>query len=190
MEGTNMTRRVIIALSLVLMTGSVLCLGAGQAAQPGTKLPPIEDLAQGKFVKPPPSPAPVSYLNALSMKGDYIGQGKTLKFQGDQLKVKKTDRGVSLNIGPWSAWFGAPKGQFLRVGEYRNAKRHAFSKDAPGIDFSGEGRGCNMIAGEFVVWELEVKDNQITKLAIDFVQRCEGKMPPLIGRIRINSSLQ
>jgi hypothetical protein len=59
---------------------------------------------------------------------------------------------------------------------------------SPGLEFMGYGRGCGQISGQFVVWELEVQGNTVTKLAVDFVQRCEGRMPPLYGRLRYQSS--
>jgi hypothetical protein len=148
----------------------------------------MESLRDGKFIKPPRSSVPVSYLRAISSKGDYIGQGKTYSYAAEVLTVRRSDRGVNINAGGWNIQFGAPNGRFLEVGEYRDAKRYAFSGASPGIEFTGEGRGCNQIAGQFVVWEIEVKGNEVTKLAIDFVQRCEGSMPPLYGRLRYRSS--
>jgi hypothetical protein len=153
----------------------------------GVSRPTIEALAEDKFVKPVRSGAPVSYLRVVSSKGDYIGQGKSYSYDGDELNVQTNNRGVTVSVGGWTLNFGGPGNLFLGVGEYDGAKRFPFSGDAPGIEFYGNGRGCNMIAGKFVVWELEVKGNQV-RLAIDFVQRCEEKMPPLYGSLRINSS--
>jgi S1-C subfamily serine protease len=151
----------------------------------------MDALRDGKFIKPPRSTAPVSYLRAISTKGDYIGQGKTYSYPPEALTVRRNDRGVNITVGApigWQINFGAPMGQFLEVGDYRDAKRYPFSGASPGIEFMGQGRGCNQISGQFVVWELEIKGNEVTKLAIDFVQRCENTMPPLYGRIRYQSS--
>lgn len=52
------------------------------------------------------------------------------------------------------------------------------------------GRGSNKLAGEFVVWELEVADGRIVRLAVDFVQRSEEVGPPLVGRLRVNSGFE
>jgi hypothetical protein len=84
---------------------------------------------------------------------------------------------------------GAPNGQSLRVGEYPDAKRFAFSGDSPGLDFCGNGRGSNTISGAFVVWELETEGDRVVRLAIDFIQRGDGR-PPLRGKIRINSAFE
>jgi hypothetical protein len=151
----------------------------------------MDALRDGKFIKPPRSASPVSYLRVISSKGDYIGQGKAYAYPGDALAVRRNDRGVNISVGGpfgWRISFGAPHGRFLEVGQYLDAKRYPFSGASPGIEFTGEGRGCNQISGEFVVWELEFKGNEVAKLAIDFIQRCETKMPPLYGRLRYQSS--
>jgi hypothetical protein len=153
----------------------------------------MDALRDGKFIKPPRSAFPVSYLRAISSPGDYIGQGKTYSYTGEDLTLRRNDRGVNISVGGggaggWQILFGAPQGRFLEVGEYLDAQRFPFSGASPGIEFMGQGRGCNQISGQFVVWELEVQGNTVTKLAIDFVQRCEGRMPPLYGRLRYQSS--
>jgi hypothetical protein len=142
------------------------------------------------FIKPRRSASPTTYLRAVSSKGDYIGQGKTYSYSGDKLVVRRTDRGVQIKVDGWTLLFGAPKGQFLEVGVLDDAKRHPFSDNHPGIEFYGQGRGANRISGKFVVWEFEVRGNQIVRLAIDFTQHSEETQPPLKGTIRINSSFE
>src|SRR5262249_21337980 len=99
--------------------------------------------------------------------------------------------GVSIIAGGFGGWrilFGAPQGRFLEVGEYLNARRYPFSGTSPGIEVTGYGRGGNPIFGQFVVGELEIKNNQGVRLAVDFIQQCEQRMPPLYGSIRFNST--
>lgn len=141
------------------------------------------------FVKPAKSDAATSYMKVVSSPGDFIGQGKNCDYKGDQLVIKPTPRGVQITVDGWNLQIGAPRNQTLKVGEYPNAKRFAFSGESPGLDFFGKGRGSNQLTGEFVVWEMEVNGNQVVKLAIDFVQRSDGK-PPLTGKIRFNSGLE
>lgn len=143
-----------------------------------------------ELVKPAKSDEPTSYLKIVSPAGDFIGQGKTYEYKGSDLVVKKTARGVHVEVKGWGLDIGGPNGQFLAVGEHRDAKRFFVSGKSPGLDFSGNGRGSNTLSGEFAVWELEVAGGQFTRLAIDFVQRCEGKGPPLIGNLRINSTFE
>jgi hypothetical protein len=98
--------------------------------------------------------------------------------------------GVQIGVDGWHIEFAAPRGGTLQVGNYPGARRYPFHDEAPGIAFGGNGRGCNEIAGHFVVWELEVQGNRVVRLAIDFVQHCERAGPPLTGSVRFNSSLQ
>jgi V8-like Glu-specific endopeptidase len=154
------------------------------------KVKPVAPPAKAAFVKPAKSDKPMSYLKVVSSPGDYIGQGKTYEFTGDQLDIKKTPRGVKIKVDGWTLDVGAPVGQFLAVGEHQGAKRHISSKDAPGISFVGKGRVSTKITGAFVVWELEVEGDRIVRLAIDFVQYSDEKGVPLTGKIRVNSNLQ
>jgi predicted Zn finger-like uncharacterized protein len=144
----------------------------------------------GAFIKPAKSANPTNYMKVVSSKGDFIGQGKSYDYRGDQMVVKRTQRGLNIAVDGWNLDIGAPNGMFLQVGEFPGAKRFAFSDNSPGLDFYGKGRGSNRLAGEFVVWELEFDGDRVVRVAIDFVQRCEERMPPLHGKIRINSSLQ
>ncbi len=157
----------------------------------GVSRPSLEALADGKFVKPPRSSTPVSYLRAVSSKGDYIGQGKNYSYESDEISPQMNPRGVTVHVGGIGGWtlnFGGPGKRFLESGEYRDAKRFPFSGESPGLEFYGFGRGANTLSGEFMVWEIEVKNNQVVRLAVDFIQRCEGKMLPLYGSLRINST--
>lgn len=149
---------------------------------------PGPDVPVKAFTKPAKAAAPTSYLKIVSSPGDFIGRGMSYDYKGDQLTLKKTPRGINVRVDGWTLDIAGPKGQFPQVGEYREAKRAPFNGESPGLNFSGKGRGSNKLSGEFVVWELEVTGDQITRLAIDFVQRSEGAGPPLTGQLRFNSS--
>jgi hypothetical protein len=75
--------------------------------------------------------------------------------------------------------------------EYEGAQRYAFhSPTKPGIDVSGDGRGCNTDAGRFLLSQLTfATDGSVKSLAIDFEQHCEGATPALYGTLRINSTI-
>jgi hypothetical protein len=161
-------------------------LGPYQLKVLGAKEP---EPAKG-FVKPKESKTPTSYLKIVSSPGDYIGQGKTYDYKGNELVIKVTPQGLNLTVDGWNLDISGPKGQALQVGEYQNAKRYPFNGDSPGLSFYGKGRGNNKIAGEFVVWELEINNGQVVRAAIDFVQRGNESGPPLIGKLRFNSTLE
>jgi Trypsin-like peptidase domain len=152
----------------------------------------MESLLEGKFIKPVPSGSPISSLQIASVKGDPIGQGKTYSFPGSDLHVSTTNRGVLVSspgfgLG-WTVQVGGPGNRFLDVGEYDDVRRYAFSGDAPGLQVTGNSIGSEKVFGKFVVWEVEVKREQIIRLAVDFIQRTEKTAPPLVGSLRINSS--
>lgn len=75
----------------------------------------------------------------------------------------------------------------IQVGKYLNAERAPFAK-GPRISVSGQGRGCSQTSGEFEVLEIEFISGQIHRLAINFSQRCEQRMSPIMGMLRFNST--
>lgn len=64
----------------------------------------------------------------------------------------------------------------------------------PGTDFpfllaaSGDEDCEGGIAGTFVVRDIAVTNNQVTRLAVDFLQHCNGSPAPLLGAYRFNST--
>jgi hypothetical protein len=157
----------------------------------GAVRPNFDALRDGRFIQPARSAFPVTYLRVESLAGDYIGQGKNYAYQKDDLTFQPWGfGGIRCQVGQmgnWSLLLGAGQGRNLQVGEYRDAKRHPFSGASPGIEFTGNGRGCNTISGAFRIWELEIDGTSVGRLAVDFVQRCEERSPPLAGMLRYNS---
>jgi hypothetical protein len=148
----------------------------------------LEAVRDGRFSRPPHSASPVTYLHSVSSPGDYIGQGKTYSYDAGGITAQRDYRGFNISAGGFTFHFGGPGNSFLQSREYLDAKRHPFSEGSPGIEVSGNGRGCNTIVGKFVVWEYATKGNEVVRLAIDFTQSCEAKGAPFYGRIRINST--
>jgi hypothetical protein len=84
---------------------------------------------------------------------------------------------AGMNQGLWwdldfnTTQLGVP----LAPGVYEDAERAAFvSPDHPGIDVSGDGRGCNTITGRFQVHEYELVNGRVKKATVSFEQHCEG----------------
>src|ERR1700737_1888810 len=132
-----------------------------------------------------------------SQPGDYIGGGITQTFTpaDGTFAVNTTYNGgaqVSFHTpnfsSSWNLSFGPPTGQALKPGEYETAQRFAFhSPTRPGLDVSGDGRGCNIITGRFLVSDITFAPNgNIQMLAVDFEQHCEGAAPALFGSVRYN----
>jgi hypothetical protein len=145
-------------------------------------------------------PAPASFFSIVSEPFEYIGQGQLWllkdpgaistglgQYQDNSLRVSYNDENTNFELQ-----IKAPDGANLEVGEYLNATRLPFQEPQnPGLDFSGEGRGCNMLTGSFTILELNYNaDGEIDQLAIDVVQFCEQPDgPKLTAQIRLNSSL-
>ncbi len=150
----------------------------------------LEALIEGVFKKPKKAAARQTYLNVLSTSGDYIGQGKRYNYTKDQLQYNGSEGLISVNVDNWRLTIAPGKGRIFKLGEYDQARRYPFNDTMPGIDFSGNGRGSNQLAGKFVIWEFRLKGDQIQELAVDFIQRSEMTGPPLVGMLRINSTLE
>src|SRR5262249_39617601 len=80
---------------------------------------PREEPGGESSVKPAKSETPTNYLKVVSTPGDYIGQGKSYEYAGEQLKVNKSTRAVGVSVDGWSLSIRAPKGEEFKVGEYR-----------------------------------------------------------------------
>ncbi len=200
----DLTKAVAIEMSDAGVAGTLSCTlvvlrgkdEVGRESLPlyseGATRPTFEALRAGQFLRPARSTAPVSYARIESSPGDYIGQGKSYSFTREDISLMGGyGGGVRCQIGGFSNWslsLSAGQGRNLEVAEYRNAKRQPFAGESPGIEFSGNGRGSNTLSGEFRIWEYEMKGNEVVRLAVDFVQRSEGSMPPLVGMLRYNST--
>ncbi len=160
------------------------------------KEPPVAGIKDGTFVKPAASAAPTTYFYAVSSaKDEFIGQGETIAYDGDKLRVSEVKGGTKVRLGvakksDWELTVAPPVGGTLKVGEYPDSKRYPENGKAPGLEFKGMNRDSTKVAGKFVVWEYEVVKGVVTKLAIDFIQQSEEKGPPLYGVVRYNSSFK
>ena len=59
---------------------------------------------------------------------------------------------------------------------------------APGLDFSGSGRGCNQLTGRFLVATAVFSGTQVQRFHARFEQHCEGWSVALRGQIWIDAS--
>jgi hypothetical protein len=141
----------------------------------------------------------VSALYVISSKGDYIGAGKTKSYvegqDGKFIISKNYHNGLTISLVEskeyWSLKFSAAGKQNLTPGIYKNASRFSLNTEgSPGLDFSGNGRGCNTLKGEFEILEIEYDDDgNVNVFAANFIQKCGITGSPLFGSIRINSAI-
>jgi hypothetical protein len=90
----------------------------------------------------------------------------------------------------WHLHFGAPQGQLLAPGVYKDAVRsEQLEPGHPGLDVSGVSRGCNIVTGEFEIQEIEYDvANRLKHFHATFVQHCEGGPDALYGTIWFESA--
>ena len=135
-----------------------------------------------------------------SEPGDYIGGGRTYAFtpaDGTFSANGNWDGGVSLSFHgwDWAEWwyldFAAADAAPLAVGVYPGATRFPFQGPGePGLDVSGDGRGCNMLTGSFEVKEIAFgAANDVLAFRATFEQHCEGWPAALTGEIRYNATV-
>ena len=135
--------------------------------------------------------AETATLHYESEPGDYIGQGETRTYteQDGIFRIFRTfGNGVEVNFQNGEWWylnFEAPFANELDAGYYPNAQRWPFQdEDKPGLDFSGDGRGCNTLTGEFTVNEAVFDWFGVPrKFSATLEQHCEGADPALYGSI-------
>jgi Putative binding domain, N-terminal len=148
-------------------------------------------------VAPSSAQTPVTSFSFASQPGDWVGQGQTqilLPPASSFTATKNFDGGVSLTVSganPQDLWlldFAAPGDVPLAPGTYLLATRFPFQlPTSPGLDVSGEGRGCNRLNGQFTVLDVVYgAGDTIVSFAADFEQRCEGQAAAMFGSVRYN----
>jgi hypothetical protein len=126
----------------------------------------------------------------ISSPGDYIGQGQTyVTTNYADFSFSGTATGISVGAFGYGFTFVPGTGN-LGVGTYPNTTRWPFNGGGPGMDISGNGRGCNTECGSFQVLEFHTNDaGQVDHLWLTYSNKCECNFAPMTGEIRYNSQL-
>jgi formylglycine-generating enzyme required for sulfatase activity len=165
-------------------------------ANPGWRSTRKDDFArwlQGGYPEPRPSSDALNALHLvvevpeptkLALKPNYM-YGK------NDLAAEVTPRGVSVRnddhgaggvVEQWTLQFGAPYEQLLKVGKYGGAYDPEILRGYSGplivvkhgvLDAGKQASEWSCGPGEFVVWEIEVKEQKVVRLAIDFIADSE-----------------
>ncbi|MGC0339645.1 hypothetical protein [Streptomyces sp. SLBN-8D4] len=132
-------------------------------------------------------------------EGDWISGGQSYSYSTssqDRLNVSaNTGNGVvtlsvdGANGDWWTLDLAAPSGQALTPGTYTGATRYPFNEATePGLDLSGNGRGCNQLTGTFTVSAVEFgPQGYVKKLDAAFEQHCEGGTSAARGEVHIEN---
>ena len=158
---------------------------------PGPVNPPPAGLWQPA---PGATPASGSYVYLQSDPGDYIGGGATSVYTPSNatLAVNASGAHVQVSVGGTHWWYGDFQGMSsltaLEPGYYGNLERYPFNNPVRGgLDWFGDGRGCNTLTGWFVVDTISFSGTAISALDLRFEQHCEGGAPALHGQVHWTS---
>lgn len=137
-------------------------------------------------------PSNSSYLTFKGDSSDYLTGGRSYLFtlNDTAFTVDSTVRITATRPGNSSWWYltlVAPNGAPLTVGTYSNATRWPFqAAGVPGLDLSGDGRGCNVLTGSFVVSEVAYAPNgSLDRLRATFEEHCEAGSAAVRGEVFI-----
>lgn len=131
-----------------------------------------------------------------SEQGDFIGAGQTKVYTPENatFQLSGNNQQLTLRVSTAQEWWyvnlAAPRGQTFVPGRYYEAERASFRTGrSPGIDVSGNGRGCNETWGSVYIQQIEANaQGQILSLEASFIQRCERlQAPALAGVVRYNA---
>ena len=147
--------------------------------------------ACGESVTTPSTPQIVpSKVQLTSDAGDFVGAGQGYTYTQANARLNLVAIGNRLDVTVtgdegWHATFQEPNSQAtLKAGTYTGLSRYPFHNAAiGGIDWSGEGRGCNTITGSFTIDSVTYTNGVMTAIDLRFEQHCEGAASALRGTI-------
>jgi uncharacterized repeat protein (TIGR01451 family) len=174
------------------LRGRVAWIASDATAPPGPLLPIPASLwapAAGA------TPLSGSYVYLQSQAGDFIGRGATATYTKANalLNLSVTDNRVTVGVGGDQNWSGdfvtMNSLSQLQPGYYADLRRYPFHNPVKGgLSWSGEGRGCNVLTGWFVVDGVTWNGASLATLDLRFEQHCEGGVPALRGKIHWEAS--
>jgi hypothetical protein len=153
----------------------------------GTAVIACGDNATGPANRPTPN-----YIRLQSDAGDYIGAGQSYDYSLANAVITLTVNAGLLSLSMrgdqwWYGNFAMPNTKSrLQPGVYPNAQRFNDATHA-GLDWYGEGRGCNMVAGSLIIDSLTYAGDTLMTIDLRFEQHCEGGTPALHGTIHWRS---
>ena len=189
-----------------LLTASLLvasCGGGGGGGGGGGDASPAPAPAPAPA---PSSPTPLPELPAsgtafavASDAGDPVGGGsKSYVYSKATASIRVTHAGASLQVEVlgdevWLGNFVSPQGSApLTKGEYANLSNGLGPTNANGSQTWGPEqllRNCPQPNGSLKITEVVYSGEQITRLELDFEQRCGGAVGSLRGRLRWEASV-
>lgn len=158
------------------LRGQIRWTSTDNVQPPGPLSPPPANLWRPAATFVPPAG---NYIYLVSDAGDYIGGGRTELLTPTNSTFNVTSNltaALQIGAGGWSGDFFAMQGlSQLQPGYYGDLQRYPFHNAVKGgLNWSGNGRGCNTLTGWFVVDSVSYSLGQMTAIDLRFEQHCEG----------------
>jgi hypothetical protein len=127
-------------------------------------------------------------IQILGSAGEYVTEGRNLQFSSPSAQFSVNDQNVgqvlievTAGLDSWEIELATADKHAFSPGRYDKAEKNGFADPGhPGMLITGAGRGCNDVAGSFVVKEVAYDSaGYLKKLSLDAVQYCDGGSPPL-----------
>jgi hypothetical protein len=127
--------------------------------------------------------------------GDYIGGGRSFSYgqSSAQITLNATGGLVVVSVIGDESWTGSfvlpgPPSS-VTTGTFAQVTRYPFQQpQTGGMDWFGEGRGCNALNGWFAIDAVKYASGVLTSIDLRFEQHCEGAAPALHGQIHWDAS--
>lgn len=191
----NTVYRASITSGIKDLSGDAITAGAWtfQTFAPGTATTqqPFTPIPAGLWQPPSgATPSAGNYVYLQSDVGDGIGQGQTYTYTplNAQLTFSAITGGVGVSIQGNTWWTGEFVGPStmsqVQVGYYSGLIRWPFHNPVlGGLNWSGDGRGCNMLLGWFAVDNVTYTNGVLSGVDLRFEQQCEGGQAALHGAL-------
>jgi hypothetical protein len=160
--------------SLRPLKGSVRWFKYDMTAPPG----PSQIIPVGLW-SPANRPASNTFVVLESTAKDFVGNGKSYSYDLTNALINVTHNNGQLDVRVagnenWGAEFKAMQSATqLAPGYYANLQRYPFHNPVKGgLDWSGEGRGCNKLKGWLIVDSITFRNNELQTVDLRFEQYC------------------
>ncbi len=173
-------------LPITVLLFAAACGGGGGGSDsppPTTNNPPTT---------PPPTPTTISLS---SDAGEYIGGGRDYSYTRANAEISVSVNAAHLAVTvagdeSWTGNFQLPDTYTqIEAGTFTNLARYPFHMPAVGgMDWSGEGRGCNTLTGAITISNVVYDGTELVEFDLEFEQYCENAAPGLRGTVHFDAS--
>ena len=191
---TNTVYRATITTDVKDLAGTAMSANYSwtfQTFSDGSSTGPVNP-PPAELWQPAPGSTPISgnFVYLQSDSGDYIGQGQTYTYTQANAILSVSASGGHLSVGingnqHWTGNFQTMNTiSQLQPGFYPGLNNPVFG----GLDWFGEGRGCNTEKGWFAIDNVTYVSGTLTAIDLRFEQNCEGGITALHGAIHWTST--